>query len=703
MESSFDYLSSTREILSPKLKKLPDFWNSSDVETGIKLLTLLAIETIEQEGALTETKKSSCRFFPQKAKPQNTQDRINSFVNRHAFRFIKICESGFPFALLEETTATATLKNALQNSNSVIFHLMNLNKSTWLKEEELNDQYGLTLKLISLREIKKACSNFVEAYKNGRDLRAGYYLLWLIKQITKSNYALPDEDSLNYHTVEETLARVIDKDINSITDPILLVELFCSGENRPYSPLYMKVLNEKQHSHFFFFACEKLRDIPFEKWSNKFEIVKDLLEHKIVDCRLSLAQTLAESLDPKTSELGNHLTAAFQAKSLREAIPHYRSLTEVFSNFDDTYFDNIFARPFIEFRCHSFSQKEPEFVRLLNFTGDEKFFTHDSLMIGICDSHTDCGANPIPPYLMAYNMHSEELSWGIPLVPLPKSTPFLDRDENVREQEQPLFILQKVGSQLTLHWLRQEKVHFISIETGEIINSVTLPFILEEYDDLYIHPSGICYQTLSLEKPMLIGGKIIDGVWERVFETQRPAGFFLPLSTHAGFKLRLEKEFIIFSPTGAEIKLNGFDAKANEDKLYLIEPNPDNKYGCLLTMRTLHNDETVVSEMEKSIPLNVKKAKFITCLDNTKIILLAENERPIFVDLFNNEVVYSQHRVSSRLLGSSIGELWSMEYPDILWKITKTESEKIGPVGTSKSHLLHVDQNGCLYLTFGSF
>lgn len=152
---------------------------------------------------------------------------------------------------------------------------------------------------------------------------------------------------------------------------------------------------------------------------------------------------------------------------------------------------------------------------------------------------------------------------------------------------------------------------------------------------------------------------------------------------------------------GATIRLNCFAARAKEDKLYLVELNPDNRNGCLLTMRTLHNDETVVSEIEKSIPLDGKKAKFIDCLENGKVILHLENHKPIFVDFFAEEVVYGQYQVSRRLTCSSTGELWSLEGPDSLWKTTKTESKRIGPVGCLReSQLLHVDQDGCVYLSF---
>jgi hypothetical protein len=228
-----------------------------------------------------------------------------------------------------------------------------------------------------------------------------------------------------------------------------------------------------------------------------------------------------------------------------------------------------------------------------------------------------------------------------------------------------------------------------------------MPCVLSETKEIHIHSTGVGYQIGSYEGAVkLIGGKIVDERWEPTFERKiPPLGFFTPLSTHIGFQHPPRAQLFIINPIGAQVEFKCFSVKTKNDKLYLIEPNPTTRNSCLLTIRTLRDDESVVSEVEKSFPLAVKKATFIACCDNGKIILLADNEKPIFVDLSNEEVIYSQQRVSKPMTYSASGELWSCDrYPANIWKITSTQVENMGVLVPSTIKPVHVDENGCLYI-----
>lgn len=720
------YIPSAWKILSSKWHD--DFYTRTklpDLEVGAELLTKLALETIlEQEKeilgdvcshkAIQAPSDSSCtnKSFKlwgrkidslPKQNGLSIQDRVNSFVEQNSQRFTDICISGFPFASFEKNTVAATLKNTLGNHQSFVFNLMNLSNSTVLTEEKLNDLYSVIIERMDAKELAITCTELLKQYKPF-DPRAGYYLLWLIKHLTRGSYTLPHFDSINKSTVKEIISQFIVEEIHSVANPISFINLFCSVVSvRPYSSfLYTKILNKAQQLIFFDFAAIKLREIPLEKWPQKLEIIKYLLEQKNIQDKQKLSQALAESLDPKTAEIGQHLISAFQSKSLKEALPHYRSLCKLFDHFNEAHIDYIFGRPFIEFKqVRSAYNKNPEFIMNLNFTDCENFFVHGSMMIGVYNSHSNFGGHYVPPHLMAYDMNSEELIWGHPLVPVPKTDPF----QNIQQSEfgnmgSNNYILQHVGNHITVQWRGNEKVHFIDIKTGSIAKSITMPYLLKDiYTSLHIHPVGFAYQAIQ---DKLIGGKIIDERWEPTFECKIPEGFFFPLSTHAGFQAFDVDKFFVVNPMGAQVELNGFSATAKDDKLYLIEPNPIDKRGCLLTIRTLCNDETVVSEIEKSIPITVKKAKIGGCCENKIIILIDADDRPIFIDLEKNEVVYSQRRVSDRATYSPLGEIWSLEldmYTKNLWKITSTEERCFGPLDTTPDiQLLYADISGRLYL-----
>ncbi len=146
-------------------------------------------------------------------------------------------------------------------------------------------------------------------------------------------------------------------------------------------------------------------------------------------------------------------------------------------------------------------------------------------------------------------------------------------------------------------------------------------------------------------------------------------------------------------------------AKAQDDKLYSIEKDPNDKDRSLLRVRTLKDDNEVISNVEKSISLNVKEASFGKICQNGQVILFAgwfSNPSPVFVNLNSQEVTYSTHKVpmyATRVINTDSGELWTWDtVSKKIWKVTEDSITLMGTMGGGQdTTFLHVDKDDRLY------
>ena len=185
--------------------------------------------------------------------------------------------------------------------------------------------------------------------------------------------------------------------------------------------------------------------------------------------------------------MGNHLLAAFTAKSLREAIPHFEGLKQLLPNFNNTHIEIIFGRPFIEFRRDkSIYTTDPDFTRRLEFNDKRKVFVHNSLMMGVHDTRTTYGGQGVPPHLLAFDMKTEKMIWGIPLTPLPEKDLSLDTSAaggmtfGLPRMGRPNYHLNQVGNLISLQFFGENKVHFFHPETGELNFILKLPKVAKD-------------------------------------------------------------------------------------------------------------------------------------------------------------------------------------------------------------------------------
>ncbi len=265
--------------------------------------------------------------------------------------------------------------------------------------------------------------------------------------------------------------------------------------------------------------------------------------------KLAVARVLGSSKDPITSEIGNHLLEALTARSLRDAIPHFNVLKELLPNINSSHIEIIFAAPLLNFvMIDRFAKKDPAFTKRLYFNDMRKVFVHGSLMIGAYDSRSTYGGKGVPPHLLAYDMNTEKMVWGIPL------TPILSEDPSLNTNATPVlfgfprmgpagYSLKRVGELLSLQFEKEKTLHFIHPETGEYNFTLELPKApTDRYILVFIlAQKGFAYQMVCKDEDrILIGGRIVDKRWNSTFEVKTPSEcsvLFLPI---VGFQKTLK-------------------------------------------------------------------------------------------------------------------------------------------------------------------
>lgn len=691
--SDANYSQLVKQTLAEKWREYgqPLRVNDEDLTAGMILLAKIAAEAVDQSGSATESDSlgiSAHREISLEAGSLGgTVDKIKKFVENNAYAFHRACEAGFPFSLLKSHPAELALKQALDTCDSILSHFLTL-QDHWMTERELDERFGVPFQRLEARQIAEACFGLKRAYVRNKDNKAGYYLLWLVKQATGCVYEMPEKSSFDGATVAEVLSDFFAGSA-SLRNAANFVEILFFRSTRLDRFLYQEFLDREYGSRFLNFAVEQLVKIPMDKWPSKACIIGDLLEIVTPEGQSAIARALALSQDPKTSEVGNCLLAALAARSLREAIPHFYALKELLLNFNYTSFEIVFGRPFVDF-CHSRAiyKKDPEFTKRLSFSL-RKVVVEGSLMMGVYDKRTG-----LPPYLLAYDMNTEKLVWGIPLTPATSGTP-------------AGYFLKRVGERTTLQFVGEKTLHFIHPETGDFDSTLELPEAFTNMcDRLHIGPQGFGYQMVYKDRGrILIGGRMIDKRWHSSFEVKTPSGIFHSFSTHCGFQ-QIENRLVLFGPTGDQITIEGcIVAEAQDDKLYSIEKDPVNKDKCLLRVRTLKSDNEVVSGVEKSIPLNLEDASFGKVCQNGQLILFsqrASDTLPIFVDLHKQEVTYSEHKFpcyGSHVVNADAGELWTWDPVSYkIWKVSSTNVTLMGSMESSPgTTFLHVDKANRLY------
>ena len=694
----------------------PSSIKKKDFQIGIQLFTKLAVlsnENLNSSSSETSPKLSEKKVKSESGSKEGTTTKIKEFVKAHSYAFWRACETGLPFSMLESAVSEAALKKALDSYDSIIVHLIKQDDSVWLTEEELDKSFGEVFKRLNILEVGNACLDLKQAYTHDGDKKAGYYLLWLIKHASGCNFKIPLKETFDGSTVKEVLSQFTSSETSTLKYPVNFAEILHSRRIRLDSPMCQDFLAPSCRLIFLNFAVNQLQSIPMAAWPNKGELITDLLETVTNKNKIVIAEALESSPDPQTAKIGHHILNALRSTTLTKAIPHFYALTELLPNFNCPHVRITFGMLFETFRedkqCY---KNDPDFTRRLNFNGMREVFVNGDLMIGVYDTFLMYGNLGLQPHLVAYNMKTEKMQWGIPLTPTPPEDLSLNPSQTRITSEIPKKGLEKcyldrVGENITLQFKEEKKVHFIDPNTGETKATIVLPYERRAKNGrLHLTPSGVGYQMVNLKGIYkLIGGKISDSRLNPTFEVDAPGVSFLPLSTHVGFHQNSEDKLVIFGPSGKHVTIDYLSAYGLGDKLYLIEPNPSQENTCKLTIRTMTTGDDVVSEPEKSIILKTKMASIEKLCDNGELILFncnSSNQSPIFVCLESEEIIYGEHKFPSfakQVINTVSGELWSWDTSSReIWKISSKETVLMGSLKDEPGMtLVHVDQSDHLY------
>lgn len=678
--------------------------NNDDLEAGIALFTKIAMNAMQQvqpfkkPKATYEVKSTHEVKFSSDAEPVESVEKIKTFVRENAYVFRNICNTGFPFSLLESSSSEIALLRALNHSD-IIFAFMTAS-SDWITEEELNRRFAIPFQQLEINAIVEACSALNLAYQKGEN-KAGYYLIWLIKNTAGCSFEIPTKASFKSATAAKVLTKFIEEN-GSVTHVENFIEILHFRSSRFDKLIYENVLDHNACNIFLNYVIAQLQCIPFDNWPNKGFILTVLLETVSSQSKLIIAQELAASSDAKTAEVGRNIAAALTARGFNEAIAPLNALSELLPHFNKYHAQYIFDRPFVGFFEDFATQNAPGFVKRLSFNHG-KVFVYDSIMIGVYADKEN------PPYLLAFDMYTKKMAWGMPLVASLLEDPSLNPSLNSRETglsfaALPDYRLEQVGENLFLRFHEEKKVRFIDAKTGQCTSLFELPEVPVDPELLHISPEGFVYLVARKDQTYsLLGGKLIHGQWNLSFEVNYPGHDFLSLSTHCG-AFSDKNQLILFGPTGAQVTIeNCLAAEARENKIYLIEKDPKRKDKCIVTVRSLLAGPNVVSRVEKMISLDVERASFGDFCKNGQWVLFQGVIRKslIFVDMQSEEVAYCYQPPidSQQFINVETGEVWSWDqWSKEIRKISSTNITLEGTMGgSSRTSILWVDKGNQVY------
>lgn len=666
----------------------------------------------------------------------------------------------------------------------------------WMTEEELDCKFGTAFQNLDISVIAQACYHLQEAYIKDGNSKAGYYLLWLIKNSADCSFAMPKKEGFKFHTVADTLSQPF-----RMNHPINYIEILCYQAKGSKKFLYNEIFIIDFDISFVIY---QLTHIPISEWPNKAKMISNLINIQRPEYQLYIANALATSTDPATAAIGYHLSAllnpsdfkqaiphidalikmsvtfadhrflfirlkdepidtspikviairelietlpledkltvatvaaaskdlttvrigelllaALTSLSLKEALPHLDALAEMSLRFEHNPFRINFGCAFVKFYSDQIHENLSSCVKELNFKNSKTVFVFGSVMVGIYDPGTCTKDKPFPPHLLAYDMITEKIIWGIPLTSTPPDDPSLyfkgssmlfngSHSILFREEKKTVdYKVNKVGEFLSVSFENEKNVRIINPKTGELEFTFQLPEKAKIDPFHHISQEGFVYQIKSEssgEGRTLTAGTIAAKEWHPLFKITTPLdGKFISLSTHCGFIGTNFTDLALFGPTGEHVIIqNCMSAKAFGNKLYTIERDCEQKDYCLLAIRTLKIEGGVVSDAEKKIIIYNKKAFVAGICETGEVILISGSDSPIFVDLNSKKVTYSEQKLSAYstyAIDTQSGEFWGWgrELGDHIWKITAAGATLMGSMSYHRGINFLYAKEGKLY------
>lgn len=433
-----------------------------------------------------------------------------------------------------------------------------------------------------------------------------------------------------------------------------------------------------------------------------------------------LSENLAASHDFTTKEIGQLIFSLLNSPSLNAAIPTYYRLKHYFPKLEEMNLNFPFKH-FLH-SLYPYGRKNvPSFLKKIKHMQHPIFY--QSLLIGIIRDDD-------PSYLTAYDFHKDRLIWGFPLVADHLENPLLDERILVSNQRVPelnsLVYAREQSETLCIAFKNHPRIYLIDKETGGInikrsydlqASNHELFYSLSDLSSrLHVSSEGTVYHLADGKigiAPSLFIGDIFS---KHSLEIKNiPWVEPLPLSSHYGSLNPdpRERSLCIVSPTGHHVVIpECLSVQAKGNRLFTIEQFPEDrierpdsveKTRHVLNVRTLLNNQNVVSEIEQSIFFFAKQPSIAKICSNGQVVLFQDKRdesRFIFINLQDQTILFRKELKRAWIKKSYVtesGDIWSTNH-EKLWRTSSQKFEEIDTMGVEvRLDPLHQDQEGNLY------
>lgn len=722
------YINALKEALFIRLNMQPQSAplpvNQEELKAIIDSIAKIAFETLSLDwfnsqqtmpNPFTEFTSTNDRidYIVTKAPQHEIIQRIEEFVQDNMKLVTTACRSGFPFLKLETSKQEATIRNYLsQSENSVVKTYIETLCSNHVNdldiEQSCTEQLKNILSDVLPEELERAFSSLaVDQTNQGR-----FCFLWLLKMITGSSF----EISKDFSTIEQILLHFFLNPTASVSNPKAFISIF----NTLFNRLSHNIFNTDFYLHFLRFALSQLKTFSIDEWPAKSDLLLELLINVGREECITIADCLASQNVPLTAQVGSHLVIVLNAVTLKEAIPHYYALLRLIPNLTPQIASLIFKRPFLSFRNDQVvidtDIEQSQFGIAVNAL--KYAFVHQSV-VAMQYQSLIIGEYLIEeeiPYLIAFDMETEKMAWGIPLIFEFLKNPTIN--PATKESTQHAYKIQRIenGKSISITFANSDEVFLISPETGTLLSTFELEDVSDfDQTEFHITSDRYGYKFIAEENVFkVIGGQLTlkenqsesDNYTQlqflTSFEIPTSTQHFLPFFKHCG--LKLGNALTIIGPTGHQKVIpDCSDQYGKDNYLYLIENDPY-LWHCQLKIKTLVASEEVFLDFKS---ITIEKRAFIQeiCTNGTAILFSTSGLKhcPIFVDLTTETVTYSSNSIRSSdryFVNNKTGDIWTWNLNTK--KINKTSVHgtiEMGTLPNKSTNLIFVDCDDRLYFT----
>ncbi len=601
---------------------------------------------------------------------------------------------------LMETIEFLDIEYIIFNSLSFALFYQQLNTFAIQIYEESDLEKTLNINMnASIEDVAKCCFELYTAYKKD-NMQSGHLLLWIIKKYTGCNYTLPSLLNFDTTTVYSTLSFVFMVG-GKLTNLKNFIAIFVYRYSRCDKFLFQLLLNSEVLDLWFDLLIHSFQTTSSLYWPSKFEYIANILETVDESSKEKIAYVLKESQDDDTSNVGKYIINIFKTKCFNDAIPYLYGLHNISlavkQAFDSSWLNIMFRYPFVSLFNDNHQYNNELIIpntRCLMFT-NENVLVFQDVMIGLYKSPFGWGSNPPVFYLLAYNLQTEQVLWGLPFDKQQESANVTqDFIFGMPSSVANMIVLRKHNNMLIITHKKQKEIFFIEPHTGHITNKIICDRIA---DDMHVSTcETFIFQLINkgYMNRLIIGSDIDKSGLKLKFEKQTSIGQFVPLSYHCGIFNSFAKTITIYNRIGHIVLLNCISVKAYQNHLFSLEQKYDKK-PFILNIRLLLESELIVSDILHSLNSNFDCAK-IERIFSSECVILVDEHHVFYANFLTSTVVsYTNIRHCSEHLVDDNGNVWSKSYNhNTVQKLTP--EGKCQSIGKVRGDLICVVES-CLY------